>query len=173
MKLIDTLKEFINRWYKRFKVFTHLFAIWAVIYSTINICNIKVAFEYNDGIMFLAKNKDSSIIEERTKILPSLLAIFMKFIGIKIDIIVDENDINPKKAFFVDEIYTVKDQNEKYQILENKKYLIFFSNSDEGIIQARKAQIIPIRIKRNPKSKNDLMYNPGNFNETILPLSDI
>jgi len=174
MKIIDTTKEFINRWFKRFRTFCYLFAIWAVIYSAINICNFKVAFEYNDGIIFMAKNQEGKVIQERTKVIPTLMALFMKIIGVKIDVIVDEeNDLKLVKPFFADNMYIVKNQNEKYELLERNGYLIFFANSDEGVIQAKKAQIIPVRIKRNPKSKNPLNYNPHKFKEIILPLSEI
>jgi hypothetical protein len=174
MKIIDNTKEFIAKWFNRFKIFSHLFAIWAIIYTTTNICNFRIAFEYSDGIKFLAKKETGEVIEERTKILPSMVAFFMKFAGIKIDIIVDkENDLKIKSISFADEIYIVENQNEKYEILEKKGYILFFTNSDEGIIQAKKAGIKAIRIKRNPKSKNPLKYNPGSFGEKIMPLSEI
>ena len=173
MKIIESITTFIGKWFNRFRVFSHLFAIWAIIYSTINICNFKVAFEYNDGIRFIAKNQNGTIVEERTKIIPTLTALIMKLIGVKVDVIVDKEDINHIKISFADNIYYVSNQNEKYELLERNKYILFFANSDEGIIQAKKAGIIPIRIKRNPKSKNPLNYNPGAFNERFLPLSEI
>ncbi|MEF3279945.1 MAG: hypothetical protein K6357_03135 [Elusimicrobiota bacterium] len=189
--IFESIKGFIVKWYDRFKKFCYLFAIWAVIHSTISICNFSAAFEYDDGIVY-SRDAYQKAIEagddfnsrlnlysdyERTKIIPFLTMFFLKIFGFKIDIIADRPDINSsgiikKWKEISSSIYFVSDQNQKYEILESKKYILFFANSDEGITQAKKAGISAIRIKRNPKSINKLSYTPGKFNEIILPLSE-
>ncbi len=192
-ELVEKIKNFFNRWYLRFKLLCYIYAIWAVLYSSISICGLAVAFEYDDGIVYseIAKkmamkerpeNYDSEINRytqyERTKVIPFFLLLIFKVLGFNIDIIADRpsvntQDLNKKWRGFVSNIYFVEDQNKKYEILESKKYLIFFSNSDEGIIQAKKSGVYPVRIKRNPKSTlNNLSYNPGKFKEKVIILSE-
>jgi len=191
-KIIGSIKSFFSKWYNRFRVFCYLFAVWAIFYSTVNICGFSVSFEYDDGMVYsedarakaMEKNKDdiyselnSNIKYERTKIIPFTTLILLKSLGFKIDFIIDRKPINisyitKKWGDYANGFYFVGDQNEKYEILESNKYLIFFTSSDEGIIQARKANTWVIRIKRNPKSKlNPLSYTPGKFNEKVMPLS--
>lgn len=190
-ELIEKIKAKIGKLYKRFRLFCYLFAIWAITYSSVSICNFSIAFEYDDGIVYSRDawqkayeskgdfyyNLNSNYNYERTKIIPYLIMLIFKASGFKIDFIVDRQAINTsgiirKWDYIVSSIYFLTDQNQKYELLESKKYLIFFSNSDEGIIQARKSNTWVIRIKRNIKSLNKLSYNPGKFNEKIIPLSE-
>lgn len=185
----QAVKAWISKWYMRFKTFVYLFAIWAVIHSTVNVCGFSVAFEYDDGIayttdayikarnlsgdeFFKILNENSSL--DRAKIIPFLIYQILKISGFSIDIIVDRKNISSERLvsrWQGSAIYFTTSPNEKYEILNIKKYLIFFANSDDGIIQAKKAGIYPIRIKRNPKSLNPLPYNPGKFGEKQIPLS--
>ena len=192
-KIFESVKIFVSKWYNRFKRFCYIFAIWSVMYSTVSICGFSVAFEYDDAIVYSedAKRKASEesgkIIYrelnartdlEKTKILPFLALSFFKLLGFKIDFIIDREPlniqpVNRKWNNWANGIYFVTDQNQKYEIIESKKYLFFFANSDEGVIQAKKAGVTAIRIKRNPKSTaNPLSYNPGKFKEYVIPLSE-
>lgn len=191
-KILENIKNFILKWYNRFRTFCYLFAIWAVIYSSISIAGFKVAIEYDDGIVYSEEAKKKALENpdnyyarlnlnteyERIKLIPFLTLTFFKLCGFKVDFIVDREEmntqnINIKWSGLADNIFFVPDQNKKYEILESKRYLLFFANSDEGIIQARKSGVIPIRIKRSPKSlTRTLSYNPGKFKERILPLSE-
>ncbi|MBP7795298.1 MAG: hypothetical protein KA059_00785 [Elusimicrobiales bacterium] len=190
--VIESIKNLFKKWYSIFRNFCYLFAVWAVIYSTISICNFSVAFEYDDGVVYsgdlyrkAAQNKtenfysfiNSNTDSEKTKLIPFILIIFFKITGFKVDFIADRDNINTSDIFkkwnnWASSIYFVSDQNQKYELLESKKYLLFFSSSDEGIIQSKKAGIYPLRIKRNPKSASELSYVPGRFNEFIIPFSE-
>lgn len=186
-----TLTEKIKKWYRRFKIFTYLFAIWAVIYSTVNITGLKIAFEYDDGIVYttsLFKKAENLKGEEFyryinthteyeiPKLIPYLILITARMTGFKVDLIIDREPVDTDAIFkkwknLADNIYFVRDQNEKYEILQRNSYLVYFTPSDEGVIQAKKAEIKPVRIKKNLKSILKYSYNPGKFNEKILPLS--
>lgn len=190
--VIESIKNLFKRWYGIFRNFCYLFAVWAVIYSTISICNFSVAFEYDDGVVYsgdlyrkAAGNKsenfysfiNSNTDSEKTKLIPFMLILFFKITGFKVDFIVDRDNVNTSDIFkkwnnWASSIYFVSDQNQKYELLESKKYLLFFSSSDEGIIQSKKAGTYPLRIKRNPKSASELSYVPGRFNEFIIPFSE-
>jgi acid phosphatase class B len=190
--VIESIKNLFKKWYSIFRNFCYLFAVWAVIYSTISICNFSVAFEYDDGVVYsgdlyrkAARNNtenfysfiNSNTDSEKTKLIPFMLILFFKITGFKVDFIADRDNINTSDIFkkwnnWASSIYFVSDQNQKYELLESKKYLLFFSSSDEGIIQSKKAGIYPLRIKRNPKSASELSYVPGRFNEFIIPFSE-
>jgi len=190
--VIESIKNLFKRCYGIFRNFCYLFAVWAVIYSTISICNFSVAFEYDDGVVYsgdlyrkAAGNKaenfysfiNSNTNSEKTKLVPFLLILFFKITGFKVDFIADRDNVNTSSIFkkwnnWASSIYFVSDQNQKYELLESKKYLLFFSSSDEGIIQSKKAGIYPLRIKRNPKSASELSYVPGRFNELVIPFSE-
>ncbi|MGC8867487.1 MAG: hypothetical protein ACP5PA_04660 [Elusimicrobiales bacterium] len=191
--MISDLKQaiynWLSRWYRRFKAFVYLFAIWAVIYSTVSICGFSIAFEYDDGLVYSAdsflKARDfngdefwailnSNAELDRTKIIPGLIYYAARFFGFSTDIIADRRDINSSnliKRWHASQIYFIMDSNQKYELLNTKRYLIFFASSDDGIIQAKKAGIKTLRIKRNPKSLLSLPSNPGKFSEPVIPLS--
>jgi len=193
---MEKIKNFFNKWYRRFKIFVFLFSTWAVIFSVNNIMNNSVAIEYDDGLIYsgdvfreIEKEKvkitDESYWEkinvnyklERIKPIPFVITYFLKIIGIKIDIIADRgNDggdyIRRKWQNFSRNLYFVKEQEEKYNILKKNGYLLFFASSDEGIVQAKKSGIYPVRIKRNSKSVSTLSYTPGRYKEKIIPLSE-
>ncbi|MCX7905551.1 MAG: hypothetical protein N2446_02490 [Elusimicrobiales bacterium] len=188
-KIKESTKLWLLKWYKRFKTFVYLFSTWAVIYSTVNVLELSIGFEYDDVLAYTsqaylkAKNlKNDEFYKEinenshldRIKIIPFIIYKTAKLFGFSTDIIIDRKNISTKKILSKwkdSKIYFVSDSNEKYEIINNKKYLIFFANSDDGIIQAKKANVYPIRIKRNQKSLNPLPYNPGKFGEKQIPLS--
>lgn len=192
--MIAQIKErislFLTKWYSRFKTFVYLFAIWAVIHSSISICEFSVAFEYDDGLAYTTdsylkaknltgdefyKTLNENASSDRVKIIPFLIYKTLKILGFSVEIIADRKNLSPEKLisrWHGLKIHFVASSNEKYEILNSKRYLIFFANSDDGVIQARKAGVYPIRIKRNPKSLNPLPYNPSLFGEKVIPLSE-
>jgi len=194
--MIEGLKNFFNKWYRRFKIFVFLFSIWAVFFSVDNIINASIAIEYDDGLIYSGdifrkvENEKITIADknyweainnnykfEKIKVVPFIIVYFFKFIGVKVDIIADRGDngsdyIKAKWQKLSKNFYFVSDQEEKYNILKKNGYFLFFAASDEGIVQAKKARIYPIRIKKNSKSKSILSYTPGKYKEKIIPLSD-
>ncbi len=185
----QTISSWFTKWYIRFKIFVHLFAVWAVIYSTVNICEFSIAFEYDDGLVYSAdsflkakefKGDDfwsvlnSNAFLDKTKIIPGVIYYTARFFGFSTDIIVDRKDINSSsliKKWRGSNIYFITDPNQKYELLNTKKYLIFFASSDDSVIQAKKAEIKTFRIKKNPKSLSSFSSNPGKFSEPVIPLS--
>lgn len=176
----------------RLKIFAFLFALWAVIFSVNTVLGVKAAFEYDDGFAYTGDSfrkalktypKDSASEKagefcsaDRGKAAPILVSAAMGFIGIKTHLIADRPAessqclINRWGRRF-EKIFFPANQNEKYMILEKNGYLVYFSASDEGIIQARKAGIKPVRVERNKNSMAVYEYNPGKFGEKKLPLS--
>lgn len=194
--MMEKIKNFFNKWWLRFKIFVFLFSIWAVFFSVNTVLDNKVAFEYDDGFVYSGdvfrkvekagikpldenywKEINSNCTFERKKLIPFFISNFLKFIGIKVDFIIDrkkegEECILNKWKNFASNIYFVSNQDEKYSLLKANGYLVYFSSSDEGIVQAQKAKVYPVRIRRNKKSTSFFSYNPKKFGEKVIPLSD-
>ncbi|PIS47458.1 MAG: hypothetical protein COT17_03470 [Elusimicrobia bacterium CG08_land_8_20_14_0_20_51_18] len=194
--MLEGVKVFFSLWFLRFRLFAFLFAIWAVVFSTNTIIGSSVAFEYDDGLVYSgdlfrkAENKklppDGQIYWEfinenrrleRLKPVPCLSALVFRLAGFRVDAVADRGEaaspaLKSSWRRLCAGFYFAKDQNEKFSILEKNRYFIFFSSSDEGIIQARKAGTHAVRIKRNAKSAGKLAYNPGKFREKIMILSE-
>ena len=64
------------------------------------------------------------------------------------------------------------DRGDPRLFLEKGNYVLFFGDSDSGIVEARKAGVYPIRVKRSRKSfRKEEDYRPGTFGELVLPWS--
>lgn len=177
----------------RIKIFAILFSLWAIIFSVSTILNLKIAFEYDDGFAysgdsFRKAKKEYNLTDysqivlkaadfcqlDRIKLMPAIISSTLAIFGIKTHIIFDrpqENSCLVNRWGKSRELFFVKDLNEKYTILENKGYLLYFCASDEGIIQAMKARVKPIRVERGANSQALYSYKPGKFSENKLPLS--
>ncbi len=175
----------------RAKIFAFLFALWAVIFSVSTILQLKAAFEYDDAFAYTGDSfrtaekkypgldpiqKASEFCsKDRIKIAPYLSMNFLKFIGFKIHLLADRpagsDCILSRWRGSFESIFLPADSLEKYSIIERNKYLLYFSASDDGIIQAQKAGAKAIRVSRNKNSMAEYEYNPGKYMEKKLPLS--
>lgn len=193
---MEFIKNFFAKWFRRFKIFVFVFAIWSVFFSVNTVIGNSIAFEYDDGFVysgdvfrkvekegFKANDKDywreinSNCFLERKKLVPLIMVYLFRFIGIKVDFIVDRDGEGGECLFkrwsgLAGDIHFVSNQDEKCSLLKEKAYLLFFPSSDEGIVQAQKSKVHFIRIKRNKKSASFLSYTPGKFGEKIIPLSE-
>ena len=193
--MIEKLKNFISRLYLRFKRLTFLIASWAVLFSTITILGLKIGVEYDDGISFTtpayrqAEKYKAQISasdywnfvnrnykKEKIKVIPSLVCWFFKAFGFKIYIVCSRGEEGSDALVhswrpLVNKFVFVPDAFKKYELLEKEKFFFYFASSDEDIIQAKKAKITVIRIKRGNLSENSKPYHPGKYGEWILPLS--
>ncbi len=176
----------------RIKIFAFLFSLWAIIFSVSTILDLKIAFEYDDGFAysgdsFRKAKKDYNLTDysqivlkagefchlDRMKIMPAIISSTFRIFGIKTHIVLDrpENTCLINRWGKSRKLFFVKDLNEKYMLLEKKGYLLYFCASDEGIIQALKAKVKPVRIERGSNSQAQYSYEPGRFSEKKLPLS--
>lgn len=186
---------FFSRMFFRIKLICVLAGIWGVFFSVNSILKNTIGIEYDDGLVystpafkaarkagFEPDSKDywqavnSNNNYERTKIFVWLYARLAKMAGIKIAIYADRPDFNgqvlkDKWSNFADEFYFTPNQNDKYELLEKHKVILYAAPSDEGLIQAIKSGTKMIRIKKSSRSENTFEYNPHKFNEKILFMS--
>ncbi|HAM35255.1 MAG TPA: hypothetical protein DEB40_06265 [Elusimicrobia bacterium] len=175
-----------------------LMSVWGLVYSLTTITRLGVAFEYDDTLVFSTPayvkafasvqqpfspqfwsvvNKSYDI--EKPKLLPLSLAWIFRLFGFKVAIIANRPStdgdglrkewrrLTPKTLFCF-----AGDRGDPRLFLEKGNYVLFFGDSDSGIVEARKAGVYPIRVKRSRKSfRKEEDYRPGTFGELVLPWS--
>ena len=194
--MLQALDSFLKKWLLRLKIFSFLAAIWAVFFSVFTLMGLRVGFEYDDGLVFSTPAFQSAREEkaepeskdywnavnrayklERTKPVPWLTAWFFKIFGFKVDILCQRDpagadSLVQKWKPLADNFFFAVDENQKYEFLEHKPVVLYFAASDADIIQARKAGVVAVRIKKSYKSILPSEFTPRKFKESVLPLSE-
>lgn len=195
--MLQALAAFFGKWYGRFKALCMLAGAWGFLFSVNSLIGFRAGFEYDDGLVystpaFQAAEKDKlepgtpdywnavnrSFSYERLKPVPWLAAWALKVLGVKIDVFCDRgreggDSLEASWRRLADNFHFVSGEDEKYRLLEKYRFVLYAGPSDAGIIQARKAAVAPLRLKKSPSSVLALESNPGKFGERVLPLSGI
>jgi hypothetical protein len=186
---------FFLTWWGRFRAFAMIAGAWGFLFSVNSLIGFQAGFEYDDGLVystpaFKAAEKDKletgtpdywnsvnrSFSYEHLKPVPWLTAWTLRVLGVKVAVFLDRGEegadsLEASWRTLADHFYFVRTEDEKYKILEKKRFILYAAPSDTGIIQARKADVTPLRIRKSPKSVNPLESTPGKFGEFTLPLS--
>jgi hypothetical protein len=194
--MLQALDKFIKRWFLRLKIFTFLAATWAVLFSVFTLLDLHVGFEYDDGLVFSTpaflsarggklepgsqdywNTVNHAYKLERRKPAAWLTAWFFKVIGFKVDILCQRGPAGAESLVqkwkpLADNFFFAADENQKYEFLEHKPVILYFAASDADIIQARKAGIAAVRIRKSSKSVLPSEFTPRKFKEPVLPLSE-
>ncbi|HCE97139.1 MAG: hypothetical protein A2X34_05345 [Elusimicrobia bacterium GWC2_51_8] len=198
--MFAAIRAFFSKWFSRLRSFAMIAGAWGVLFSVITLISFKVGFEYDDGLVFStpafkaasaapvvtksgkadadywnAINRAYKL--EHIKPIPWLTAWFFKIFGFKVEIFCTRDAAGSESLqnswrVLADYFHFIADENKKYELLEQSRFIFYFTPSDEGVIQAKKADVTPIRIYKNKKSLNTCLYNPGKFGERMLPLSE-
>lgn len=190
------VSAWFSKWYHRLKAFCMLAGAWGFIFSVNSLIGFRAGFEYDDGIVystpaFQAAAKDHletgspdywnavnrAYPYEHLKPVPWLTAWTLKALGFRIAFFCDRgpegsDSLEASWRRLADDFYFTRTDNEKYEILEKHRFVLYAGPSDSGIIQARKAGVPPLRVKRSAKSSGPLASSPGKFREKTLPLSE-
>lgn len=193
---LQLLDAFIKKWLNRLKVFCMLAATWAVFFSVFTLLGVRAGYEYDDGLRYTTPayqaaqkakaapfsadfwtmvNGDHKL--ERTKPVVWLSAWFFRAFGFKIDIFCQRGSGGSEGLVrewrpLADAFHFTPDEDQKYQLLEKGRYAVYFAASDGGIIQARKAGVWAVRVRKSAKSALQHEYNPRKFKEPVLPISE-
>ncbi|MDP2866214.1 MAG: hypothetical protein Q8O90_08220 [Elusimicrobiota bacterium] len=194
--MFQAIAAFFLKWFGRFKAFSMAAGAWGFLFSVNSLIGFQAGFEYDDGLVystpaFQAAEKDKaapggqdywnsvnrSFSYERLKPVPWLAAWTLKALGVKIAVFCDRgaeggDSLEASWRKLADYFYFIRTEDEKYKILEKRRFIIYAAPSDSGIIQARKAGVTPLRVKKSKRSVNPLESNPGKFKERTLPFSD-
>ncbi len=193
--MLEGFAAFSLKWFGRFRAFAMLAGAWGFLFSVNSLIGFRAAFEYDDGLVystpaFQAAQKETvepgspdywnavnrSFAYERLKPVPWLAAWTLRMLGIKIDFFLDRgpqgaDSLEASWRRLADNFYFIGSEDEKYRLLERKHFILYAAASDSGIIQARKAGVTPLRIKKSHNSANPLESHPGKFGEKVLPFS--
>lgn len=194
--MFQAIAAFFSRWFGRFKAFSMAAGAWGFLFSVNSLIGFQAGFEYDDGLVystpaFQAAEKDKaapgsqdywnsvnrSFSYERLKPVPWLAAWTLKALGVRIAVFCDRgaeggDSLEASWRKLADHFYFTRTEDEKYRILEKRRFIVYAAPSDSGIIQARKAGVTPLRVKKSVRSVNPLESNPGKFKERTLPFSD-
>ncbi len=167
--------------------------IYLVTFTSVNIADLKVGFDYDDTLIFstpafragVASGQEpyseeywrvvnQSFNLEKKKLVPVTVALGYKILGFDVVIITARQGYGGEKLqehwkWLAKEFYFERN---KAEILKRNRFVAFFGDSDSDITEALGAGVRPIRVKRSPKSDYTGKYHPGQYNEFILPLSD-
>jgi acid phosphatase class B len=193
--MLQAIALFFSTWFARFRAFAMLAGAWGFLFSVNSLIGFQAAFEYDDGIVystpaFQAAVKDKtepgspdywnavnrSYSYERLKPVPWAAAWALRVLGVRIAFVLDRgpegaDSLEASWRRLADSFYFTRGEDEKYKVLEKRRFVLYAAPSDSGVIQARKAGVTPLRIKKSPGSVNPLESNPGKFGERSLPLS--
>ena len=194
--MFQALDTFLKRWMLRFKIFSFLAATWAVFFSVFTIMGLRAGFEYDDGLVFSTpayKTAQKSGAEpgsrdywnavnrayklERAKPAVWLTAWLCRVFGFKVAIICQRDPAGSDSLAqswkpLAQDFFFAEDENQKYELLEKKSFTLYFAVSDADVIQARKAGVWAVRIRKNKKSVLPAEASPRKFKEPVLPLSE-
>jgi acid phosphatase class B len=175
-------------------------SVWGLIFSLVTVARLGVAFNY-DGTLVnsvaafqraahsaqLARSPEywnvvnTSYELESPKPLPYALAWAFRVLGFKIMILADRQSIGgdglrkewrhlAPRGF----VFTI-DPASKHLHLQDGRYVLFFGGSDRDILEARKAGVYPVRVKRGRGMRaagTAEDYHPGFMGEIVLPFSE-
>lgn len=186
-----------SRFILHIKLVVTTVCLWALCYSINSVMKNSIALEYDGGLTdstvswdimktsglkpYTAaywKQLNSMAGEDPSKPVPGLMCVLAKFLGLKVHLICDREQeggetLRSTWKKTVSYIHFAPEPNDKYILLEKYRPFIYAASSDEGLAQAVKAGIIPIRIKRAAQTKIPGTYTPGKFGEKSIPLSHL
>ena len=193
--MLESISFFFTKWAARLKAFSMLAGAWGFLFSVNSLIGFQAAFEYDDGLSFSTPafktaGKDGlepgspdywnsvnrSYAYESLKPVPWLAAWTLKALGVKIAVFCDRgsegsDSLETSWSGLADYFYLNKTEDEKYRILEKRRFILYAGATDSGIIQARKASVHPLRLLKSPRSALSFDYHPGRYKERYLPLS--
>ncbi|MCR4820826.1 MAG: hypothetical protein K5838_06860 [Elusimicrobiales bacterium] len=190
-------KSFFSRLFFKIKITVSIISLWALCYSINSIMKNSIAIEYDGGLADSTKSwaaaqesglkqgnskfwemLNASAEKDLAKPVPSLMCLAAKTMGIRVIVLCDRENYggdilkNTWKRL-PSEIYFTPEPNDKYILLEKEKPFFFAASSDEGLAQAMKAGIRPLRIKKAEQTKVPGTYTPGKFGEKLIPFSHL
>lgn len=198
MVLKDARAKVEQTW-TTFKKVLAMMSVWGLIFSLVTIARLGVAFTYDDTLVRsaaafekaaghaqaqLARGPEYwSVVNnaydlESPKLLPFALACVFRGFGFRVLILAERGagggealkkewrHLAPRSFTFV------PDPAELHLHLQDGRYVLFFGDGDRELLEAKKAGIYGVRVKRGSKAVNAGEYNPGKMGELVLPLSE-
>ena len=195
MVLKDVRAKVEKTWTTTKKILA-MMSVWGLLFSLVTIARLGVAFAYDDTLVessaAYAKAGSSQqprgadywkIINnaydlESPKILPYVTAGLARAFGFRILIVAERQPIGgdalrkewrhiaPRGFQFV------PNPEDLHLHLQDGRYVLFLGSTDRELLEAKKAGVFAVRVKRGSKAVLGGEYNPGQMGEIVLPLSE-
>jgi acid phosphatase class B len=196
MVLKDVRAKVEQTWTTTKKILA-MMSVWGLIFSLVTIARLGVAFTYDDTLVHSAaayekaagrvqqlrspeywKIVNNAYDLETPKILPYGLACVFRAFGFRILILAERGatggdalkkewrHLAPRGFVYV------SDPTDLHLHLQDGRYALFFGDGDRELLEAKKAGVYAVRVKRGSKAVHDGEYNPGQMGELVLPLSE-
>ena len=173
-----------------------MMSVWGLFFSLITIGHLSVAFDYDDTLVNSTKayEKASGAAIQResptfwsvfnnaydvetVKYVPFTIACILRGLGFRVLIMAERQGtggdalkkewrrLAPRSFIFT------PDPTAKHLHMQEGHFVAFFGDSDQDMLEAKKVNVLGVRIRRGKRSfKNDL-YSPGRMGEVVIPLS--
>jgi acid phosphatase class B len=174
-----------------------LMSVWGLIFSLVTIARLGVAFAYDDTLVDSSaafekasgaatpahgpdywKTVNNAYDLESPKLLPYAAAGLARVFGFHILILAERQatggealkkewrHLAPRGFAFV------SDPKELHLHLQDGRYVLFLGSTDRELLEAKKAGVYAVRVKRPRKAVLVGDYNPGQMGEVVIPLSE-
>lgn len=172
-------------------------SVWGLIFSLVTIGRLSVAFDYDNTLVNSVKayekagrsvtQRDSPTFWgalnnaydlETIKPVPFGLACVLRVLGFRIVILAERQGVegdalkkewrklSPRSFFFV------PDGSNKHLLMQEGHLVAYFGDSDEDMLEAKKASVLGVRIRRGKNVVDRSPYSPGKLGEIVIPLSE-
>ena len=197
MVLKDVRAKVEQTWTTTKKILA-MMSVWGLIFSLVTIARLGVAFTYDDTLVHSGaafekaeghtqqqlrspeywKIVNNAYDLETPKILPYGLACLFRGFGFRVLIMAERGatggealkkewrHLAPRGFVYV------ADPGDLHLHLQDGRYVLFFGDGDREMLEAKKAGVYAVRVKRDAKAVNAGEYKPGQMGEFVLPLSE-
>jgi acid phosphatase class B len=196
MEIVKAAKEKVDKTVTFFKKVLGVMMAWGLVFSLVTIGGLRVAFDYDDTLVFSApayakafksgtqpfspqfwETVNTSYDLESRKIVSNALAWVFRVFGFRITILADRASyggqaLKKEWRHLASNFVFIGDKGSKTATLQSGTYVMYFGDRDSSISDGRRARVLTLRIKRSPRSTNKEDYHPGTMGELVVPVSD-
>jgi acid phosphatase class B len=186
----------VEKGWSRAKKLLALMSVWGLFFSLVTIGHLSVAFDYDDTLVDSAKayEKASGASAQRdgpsfwtalnnaydleaVKYVPFAIACALRGLGFRVVIMAERQSaggdalkkewrkLAPRSFIFT------PDATAKHLHMQEGRFVAFFGDSDQDMLEAKKANVLGLRIRRGAHSVKNDRYFPGKMGEVVIPLS--
>jgi acid phosphatase class B len=173
-----------------------MMSVWGLFFSLITIGRLSVAFDYDDTLVDASKAYEkasgaavaregpafwgalnNAYDLETVKYVPFALACALRGLGFRVMIMAERQGtdgdalkkewrkLSPRSFVFT------PDPKAKHLHMQEGHVVAFFGDSDQDMLEAKKVNVLAVRIKRGKRAVKNDQYSPGKLGETVIPLS--
>jgi acid phosphatase class B len=171
-------------------------SVWGLIFSLVTIGRLSVAFDYDDTMVDSSKAYEKAAQGatqalsptywsalnnaydlEKPRLIPFTIACVLRALGFRIVILADRQAVDGdslkkewRKLAPRGFVFTTAPTNKHLHMMEGH-FVAFFGDSDQDMLEAKKAGVLAVRVRRSKRAVATDPYAPGKQGELVIPLS--